>query len=241
MLNKYKNGFLDIVRKHGFDPLSFNVDEQMQETQSIFIIQFMTTSLRFAASTLPGNLHLFTVRYSCFDVGFPLRNYEVTIYQDDNMKNVTHECGISDVYTAFDGWLRGHVKPYIDEMAQPDLWTQIEQQKQLVSADPLTDYETSRFTEAEKQQVRASVGQFRVLICESFNPTQEQLEVIDQKLDYLVAATDRPINRFDWKGIALSTVIAVAIQLSLDTDRGRQLFELFKQVFSGVLHLLPGR
>jgi hypothetical protein len=240
VLKKYKNGFLDIIRKHGLDPLSFNASERTQGAQSIFTVQFMTTGLRFEASPLPGNLHLFTVRYSCFNVGFPLRAYEVPICHDDNVTHVTHELRISHVHSAFDSWLREHIKPYIDEMVQPDLWTQIEQQKQLISADPLTDYETSSFTEAEKQQVRASIGQFRVLICESFPPTQDQLEVIDQRLDYLMAAVDRPINRLDWKSIALSTVVSIFITLSLDTNRGRQLFELFKQAFGGALHLLGG-
>lgn len=247
MLKKYKNGFIDIIRDQGLDPADFITAEisdarptpgtpEFKELH--FTLRFKNTPLGFEVRHTSQNLHVFAIRATRFNMHFTTVD-EVT-EQPFGASSKPMLPDIHWVYTQFTAWLTNHVKLYIEEMTLPDLWQQIEQQKQLVSADPLTDYETSPFTEPEKQEVRASIGQFRVLILESFSPTQEQLEVIDQKLDYLMAAVDRPINRFDWKSIAVSTVIGIVTALSLDTERGRQLFELFKQAFSGVLHLLPG-
>ncbi len=241
MLKKYKNGFVDIIREQGMDPSRFHtqdvsVTRELTDTEateeSVFTLQFMDTGLKFTVRNPPYNPHSFNTIWTRFDVDFP----EAPLFLRSDFE---YPQDINKVYEWFVHWLLHEVQVYVDERTLPDLWTQIEQQRQLVSADPLTDYETSPFTESEKQHVRASVGQFRVLIVESFNPTQEQLEVINQRLDYLMAAVDRPINRLDWKSIAVSTVIGIVTALSLDTERGRQLFELFKQAFSGVLHLLP--
>lgn len=227
MLKKYKNGFMDIIQSQGLNPADFNTSEDEYGADCIFRIRFMDTGLVFVLSHRVDQWHQFRLDWTTFDDCFPPD------------RSCGMRAGITLVYDHFRKWLMEQVKPCAYEITQPDLWQQLQQQKQLVSADPLTDYETSPFTEPEKEQLRVSVQQFRVLILESFSPTQEQLQAIDQKLDYLAAAVDRPINRFDWKGIALSTVIAIGIQLTLDTDRGRQLFELFKQALAVVLHLLP--
>ncbi len=240
MLKKYKNGFIDLIRKHLLDPADFNVSENKSypvdacmsgEPRVVTIIRFKKTPLIFEVFENPTSLHAFGPNYTRFDVGFPYLLH----YRSGGEIKSKHRIG--QVYDHFENWLSGQVIPYMEEMKQPDSWQQIEQQKQLVSADSLTEYDTSPFTEPEKQQARASIGQFRVLILESFGPIQEQLEVIDQRLDYLSAAVDR-LNRFDWKGLALSIVVGIGINLCVDTEGGRRLFELFKRAFSGVLHLL---
>jgi len=78
---------------------------------------------------------------------------------------------------------------------------------------------------------------FRLLVVENYHPDTEQLILISERLKYLEAAVDR-LNSFDWKGVTISTLLSIAITLSLDTERGRQLYILFKQALSDLLHLL---
>jgi len=56
------------------------------------------------------------------------------------------------------------------------------------------------------------------------------MESIDDRLDYLTQAVDR-LNKFDWKSLLISTIISISVALSFDTEKGKQLFNLFKQVF----------
>jgi hypothetical protein len=144
------------------------------------------------------------------------------------------------VYKRFNEWLTNHVEKYIsEELQQWDLWKQLESGQQFFTGGRLSIQETSPFTEDEQQQLQASITQFRLLICKNFNPTQEQLEVVDELLSYLREAAKR-LNRFDWKSLGLGTVINIVVALTLDTNKGSLLFGLFKQAFSGLLHLLGG-
>ncbi len=164
MLASYKNGFIQAIKNQQLDPVDFSVLENTsQYPPEVFkksglpvvtTIRFRDSGLRFEITDIPTTLHQFFANYTRFDAGCPLRRSGPG----------KPYLPIDRVYVLFSEWLMKEVKPYIEEMKQPDLWQQIEQQKQLVSADPLTDCETSPFTEAEKQQVRVSIGQFRVLI-----------------------------------------------------------------------------
>ncbi len=239
MLKKYKNGFIEIIKKHGLDPAEFSILESKSEqggskvliVPDITTIRLRNTGLKFDIFETATALHTFGVNYTRFDADWP-SNW---LRGPGSHPSVRHS--IDEIYRLYNRWLSAEVEPYIQETQQPDLWQQIEQQRQLITARSLTPYEVSPFTEEEKPQLRASIQQFRLLVCESFNTTQEQLKCIDERVDYLTQAVDR-LNRFDWKGLALSIVVGISIDLCVDTDGGRRLFELFKQAFNGVLHLL---
>lgn len=70
----------------------------------------------------------------------------------------------------------------------------------------------------------------RLLIVGRFSPAVPEMESIDDRLDYLTQAVDR-LNKFDWKSLLISTIISISVALSFDTEKGKQLFNLFKQVF----------
>ena len=46
------------------------------------------------------------------------------------------------------------------------------------------------------------------------------------------------LNRFDWTGLAISIVVSIAVNLSVDTEGGRLLFTLFKAAFRATTKLL---
>jgi hypothetical protein len=66
------------------------------------------------------------------------------------------------------------------------------------------------------------------------------LEFINERLEYLSQAVDR-LNKFDWKAQALSTLISIAVNLSVDTEGGKKLFQLFSQALEFIVkHLRSG-
>jgi hypothetical protein len=81
------------------------------------------------------------------------------------------------------------------------------------------------------------VEEFRLLIVKTFAPPANEMKVVNERLDYLKEAVDR-LNRFDWRSVAMSTLIGISTALTLDTEKGRILFGLFQQAFSTVVHLL---
>ncbi|MCJ7807725.1 MAG: hypothetical protein MUP73_03255, partial [Dehalococcoidia bacterium] len=87
------------------------------------------------------------------------------------------------------------------------------------------------FTDDEKHSLIMSVETLRLSVVNTFQPSDDQLKVIDGHLEYLKNAVDR-LNRIDWRAIAVMTSIQIATVLTLDTEKGRLLLSLFEQAFS---------
>jgi len=73
---------------------------------------------------------------------------------------------------------------------------------------------TTEFSEEEKTQIRIILQQFKVTIINEFNPTDAQFHQITERLDHLAESVDK-LNRFDWKGVAINTILTVALEPSL--------------------------
>lgn len=143
----------------------------------------------------------------------------------------------------FRNWLVVHAKNYIEnEIEGVDLWSPVEFFKPVTGPSSVfsasNTKDNTNFTSQEKEHIRSSTQRFRQLVIQNFTPTKEQQEHIDSRLEYLVNAVDR-LNRRDWQDVAISTLISIAINLTVDTEKGRILFALFQQAFHHVIKSLP--
>jgi len=144
---------------------------------------------------------------------------------------------IEKVLGGFDEWLRFFVSDYIKEKQAPDLWALLDEYRPIIDDATINREDTSNFRNDEKPEIRQSIAQFRSSVVSSFDPSTDQVQFIDEKLDYLSRAVDR-LNRLDWRALAVSSVISIAVNLSADTERGRLLFHLFQDAFRSTLKLL---
>lgn len=226
MLKSYKNGFIDIIQRNSFEPSEFKRYEKEVDNHPAFILQLGNSPLFFMTRTNSEDYHELDLRYIKFAPDYPKTGY----YPEHAWTN------ISDVYEVFENWLHNDVKCYLDEIDAPDLWGQIEG-RHLFDEDPMSNRSDRAFDKAEKERVRAALIHFKHLVEIEFKPSQDQLEVIYDRLDYLSEALDR-LNKVDWQGLAVSTVISISIALSLDTERGKSLFQVFKQAFASATKFL---
>ncbi len=233
MLKTYKNGFIEIIKRNNLDPKIFQIVEGKKHgVGPIFDILLRNSQMFFRANQDPRSIHkFFNAIYTRFDLSYP------THEPDDLIKDWRY--GINRIYKVFEGWIKDEVHPYLNEQLLPDLWEQLENERPLVTGSRLDEDETSPFSEDEKVQLRFATNEFKLLLTNKFKPSPPQAEVIEDRLNYLSESVDR-LNRIDWRSVALQTVISISIALTLDSEQGRTLFELFKQVFSRVLYLLPG-
>jgi hypothetical protein len=227
MLKKHKNGFLEIIRNEGFDVRDFHAEECLYDGRHAFVIAFRDTPLRFIARNADHSYHDFDFKHTGFGPG----EDEVEYCPESDWTN------IETVYNAFRGWLKKAVQVYIDDLLEPDLWGQVLNQGPLVSSSMLDEEETSKFQDDEKVQLRLAINEFQLLVSKTFQPSQVESKIIENRLDYLSNRLNE-LNRIDWRALALSTILSISIALSLDTERGKVLFTLFKQVFWKILHLL---
>lgn len=226
MLKTYKNGFIKLINENGLQVDSFKPYEKEVDGNPAFILQFESSPLYFMTRTNSESYEQLDLRYIKFAPSYPKSDY----YPPNEWTN------IHDVYEFFCSWLNQHVKPYLDEFDVPDLWQQI-RTGGLFTHDPLEKNHEEFFSEKEKEQVIVALSKFKEMMQLEFKPTREQQEKIDAKLDYLTESLHR-LNKTDWQSIALSTLISISIALSLDTEKGRELFNMFKNAFTTIQYFL---
>jgi hypothetical protein len=149
-------------------------------------------------------------------------------YKSDNIR---------ETCKGFATWLEENLSKYVMEQSTPDLWSQLQSLGLLLGGDESTQEEPDNFTEYQKIVIRLAIQQLASEIVDWFTPTSEQARIVHRRLEYLEKALDR-LNRFDWHGVFLNTLITISITLSLDTERGRQLYELAHAAFSGLVRML---
>lgn len=148
-------------------------------------------------------------------------------------KSYTQYFSIETVARELERWIYGVVSPYFIEETTEDKWEQLKQYQPFISNSKFTGEDFESFSSEEKTEIRTSLQIFQQLLVKNYYPNDEQLEFIEERLDYLSKAVDR-LNRFDWKGVAVSTVIGIGINLSVDTNTGANLLRLLEQAFQSV-------
>ncbi len=227
MLKKYKNSLHEIIAKHGVDPRVFEPLERSFEGHPAFILRVRETDLRFIMRSKTDNNHALDCLYTRYLPDFPLSPF------------FPHgEWGKIDLINEkFNKWVERHVQDYLNDLFEPDLWEQLRNQEVTISGSELSEDDTAKFSDEEKVQLRLLLNEFRLVVAETFKPNSEQMRVVDNRLHYLSESLER-LNRFDWRSVLLTTTLSISVALSLDTARGKILFDLLKKVFSQGLFLL---
>jgi len=224
MLKTIRNSFLEQISLNKFDPALFRGTEINDLT---FLIELLGSKLSFTVICSPQSFSYFNCRRIQFT---PIINLKV----ENVFSSWQHFDKIQQEFTK---WLQYNVSLYLKNEMAPDLWAVSQQENEVFGIPTFDLSETPDYSSKDKDILRIAVAAFRSRLIESFHPEKDQLDQIDQRLNYLTKSIDR-LNKIDWKSLLLSTVIGIATSLSLDTERGRLLFEIARQVFSNAMHLL---
>ncbi len=92
-----------------------------------------------------------------------------------------------------------------------------------------------KFSATEYEELKHKIDSLKNGIT-SINLLPEQLAAINTKLDHLTLLA-KDMNKFDWKGLFVGTIISIIVQLSVTPENAKSLWALIKQVFSN--YLLP--
>lgn len=227
MRNKYKNAILRIIEDAGFSRSDFTVSEsnQIGEFENHFVSSFKYRNSPFIFEVRTSNVSFEEMDYRYVQYG---PSFEFSIFFPEN--------GYTDfenIANAFEDWLYESVKEYEEDQFEPDLWADYENGQSSVDISQIDFNDKSSFSIIEKKQVQLAINEVKYLIEKQFNPVEEQLKLINERLDYLTQSTEN-LNKFDWKSLLFSTIIGIATTLTLDTEKGNALFNLFKQVFSSI-------
>ncbi len=229
MLKRHKNRLLEVIQASSlFDGRDFHIDETLDEQDlPIFVITYNDSPFRFTVLARSSSYHDLDYKHTLLAPGYPLSGFSL----DEGWHNIDTVC------EALKYWLDHELKEFVEDLNVPDLWAELAAGQSLGSDFQLEENDISQFSAEEKKQIRVAINCFRARFIDEFQVTQEHLELIDKRLHYLADALDR-LNRFDWKGVLISTVFGISTALSLDIERGKVLWNIAKEVFSQAIRLL---
>ncbi len=133
-------------------------------------------------------------------------------------------------------WIREDIFKYIENIHGPDLWTEI--QENPITIDGINFNDTSPFKPEEINQLKVGLEEIKILLKTNFELNEGQIEIANKRIDYLAEALNR-LTKADWRGIAISTVIGLSIELTLDEQKRTTLFGLLSKIWAMMKSLPP--
>ena len=225
MLKRDKNSLLKAFEGSPFIPGDFQIEDTNDENGlPVFVLKYPGSPFKFIVYTSATSHQKLRYAHTSLAPDYPI--------VPQLLKKTW--VGITAVRSALKEWLNKDLKDYVEDTQVPDLWSELANEASIQYSH---EDDTSEFSVEEKRQMRRAIDNFRARLISEFSPTKEALQEIDIKLQYLTDALDR-LNRFDWKGVLINTTICISATLSLDTERGKALLNIAKEVFSGVMKLL---
>ncbi|MCJ8288373.1 MAG: hypothetical protein HRT58_21885 [Crocinitomicaceae bacterium] len=219
MLKQYKNQLFDIIRRSELDFEQFVYD---QEKSDLFSISYRDSPFQFHIGISEDSHDRFDFSRTLFAPGYPTSD------------PFPHE-GYFDFGTLLNNvkqWIND-INRYIEEIEEIDLWDEYNKGNDSLNIEKIEFNDQVQFNTEEKVQVRMALNEFQSLILQKFELSESQISIVSDRIEHLCDLSE-DLTKFDWKGVAISTLISITIALSLDTEGGKQLIELFKQVFSAI-------
>lgn len=224
ILKKYKNELFTVLETSGVSIDSFEVKNETKQNMlgqemHTFKILLIDSPLYFTVIESPLSFDQFGVTYIKFAPKFSEFDSAGFLVQADDFDTVKNK---------FMSWLNSDILNYLDDKNGFDLWKDYFSHN--INFTKINYQDLSKFTAKEREQVKIGLDQFKISLITKITFDSRQLEAIGQRIKYLSEAVDR-LDKTDWKSIAISTILSLITALSVDTNTGKLIIDLFKKSF----------
>jgi hypothetical protein len=227
MRKKYKNQIFHFLKESDLDFDRFDIKEVYEITEldgtekksHITIITFSNTPFEFKIVESEVDYETVSIEWTVFNPAF------------SKITTPTASIKAKSLINYIEVWIKNEVKEYIDDEGEPDLWEEYKSGTKVLDLGTIDFKDKASFSTNELAQIKMSVNELQGLIIKQLTTSQEEQQIVKDRLDYLVDASKR-LNKFDWMSVTINTLINISVALSLNTEKGHLLFELFKKVFN---------
>lgn len=209
LLKSQKDEIFDLIENQGLSPTIFYFDE---------------------INDLNGNTVLKTKEWGFFFV----------FSEGSRGGHHSYFCPGRETYdeTSYPGsWIlqKSNIKNWIvyikREINTPDKWDSLK--NELDSMDIPEFKDNSKFTYQEYEIIEGKINYFKEKI-NKIDKLEGKVDVIDQKLDHLLDLA-KSLNKRDWKDLFVGFFMNLIVQLSIDKETGKLLWEYIKSMFSSLI------
>ena len=195
-LAKWKrNQVFEAIQAAGLAPEGFDWGSGADESW----VRHLSSEAYFVFGGIPGR---YVARYVAGDD--PVEEREALSWQAQ-MKHVER-------------WLRA-VKLDIE---MPDLWAELQRETELLGATADEAIENTPFTPDEREEISERLQEMRAYAKRTYSLSEEQMRVLEAKLDYLAAAAGR-LGRIDWRGLFVGTMLTLVLTAALPPESARHI------------------
>jgi hypothetical protein len=216
----HKNKLLEIIINNGYTIKDVIFTEHDDHCE----INFLNTPFEFHFEYSNKDINSYIIGQTLYNNSF-------------SMSWVSNEMPIENIFRIFNLWVEKTVKVYFEDQDEIDLWETMKKSDQFIDPKFIDFDDKSVFEQFEKEQITLAIDSFKSLIPERFSFSDGEIQIINKKLDYLITKIDT-MNKFDWKSLLVSIIGGIAINMSVDKDSGLAFWELFKQMFTRIPHLI---
>lgn len=190
----------------------------------------VNSEMSFWFRNMKNSWNDFHYRHTIFSPSYSITEWDPQLSQGFNFHQT------SDALTR---WLKSHAKPYLEEVDSVDEWNKFQFETDILNIATGSPENNRNFTVEESNEIITSIDNLKNMIIDKFNPLEDQVKFMKERLDYLSDATNR-LGKFDWSALFISTMISIAVNMIFDKDVGIHFFELIKQAFSNVKNIIAG-
>lgn len=231
MLKEYKNEVYRIIKEVVMlDPNRFYITDGNYNTFPVSQISTIDSKMSFWFRNRPNSWKSFDYKQTKFCPDFIVSNWIPNNGQTFNFQQLS---GI------FIQWLTNHVKPFFEEQDIVDKWNAFQFEIDIFHLLEAGFGDNTNFTNEDSKTISKSLDYLKQLIIDKFNPIDEQLHYMNERLDFLSEAVSR-LGKFDWKSQFVSIMISIAINMTFDKETGNAFFRLIQEAFSEIKNIISG-
>ncbi len=224
LLTSQRNEILELIKETKLDPFNFKWTE---------VLSKFTTDDSSVPVTVSQILYQGTSFYFTFDLN-TRQHYTFYSPAEDKLHDSEFPGSWEGQLQYFRKWLH-----YLQrEVGQPDMWEELAKYQLPPGAELTPNAGNEPFTLPQVEQIVSGINKVRESLMNEFGDGEEEQNLINEKLDYLIDAAKRQ-GRKDWFHTCIGVLFGLATALAMSPEQTKHLWSLLKNAITGVLRFLP--
>ena len=121
-----------------------------------------------------------------------------------------------------------------EDVDTPDLWAELQREREALTVSPYEDAENTPFTPAEQAEIAEQVRQVKAYVKTMSSLSEGQMASLEWKLDMLRAAAGR-MGRQDWRGVVGGAILGAIVT---DLIPAEVVQHIFGMLLKALIHVL---
>jgi hypothetical protein len=122
------------------------------------------------------------------------------------------------------------------DLETPDLWQELQREAKLLGNTSNEAVENTRFTADEQKEIVQKLQELAEHVRVTYSLSPKQVRVLDEKIDYVIAATGH-LGRIDWRNAFVGAIVGYVLSAAIPPESARSIFLTFITLLRSIAQL----